>query len=103
MNEITLLFKTPANHDITSGPIARKEAGAVYIQAKVTSEDEIIGELYLEVSSDNVDYIQLEETVKEVAAPGNFNWDGVATNAKYVRLVWKYEGGEGEISANANI
>jgi hypothetical protein len=94
MIQVTLFTaKSDAAQNHTSGPILRPAAGPIYIQATVKSPDEILGELELEVSADNVEYMSLEGSIKEVAAPGNFNWDGIATD----------QGGEGEISASANV
>ena len=104
MQEITLYPATTAATSFNSAPLLLNDSDLTFIQVLFTGSD-VVGTLTLEGSADNTTYTTLAGSSQAVSVASNvsYYWNSSVTAAKYVRAVWAYTSGTGNISIKANI
>lgn len=102
MQDIVLYSATTAVTPFNSAPLLLNDNDGVYIQVLFTGSN-VVGTLTLEASADNTTYVTIAGSSQAVTASANSAWNQSNLNAKYVRAVWAYTSGTGNISIKANI
>lgn len=102
MLEIALYPVTTAATSFNSAPLLLNDNDGVYIQVLFSGSD-VVGTLTLQASADNTTYITIAGSSQAVTASSNSAWNVSDLNAKYIRAVWAYTSGTGNISVKANI
>ncbi len=102
MQEIVLYPATTAVTPFNSAPLLLNDSDGLYVQVLYTGSN-VAGTLTLEASADNTTYITVAGSSQAVTSSVNAAYNVNNLNAKYVRVVWAYTSGTGNISVKANI
>jgi len=101
MQEIVLRVATTAATAFNSPPLVINDNALCFIQYLISGSD-VVGTASLEASADNVTWTAYgSSTAVTASADGHFNV--IDCGAKYIRFVWAYTSGTGNISVVANL
>jgi hypothetical protein len=102
MLEYTLLSSQSAATDITSVPLAINDLRYFSIEVTFTGSD-VVGTLTLEASNGGSTWVTVTDSSQAVTASTDHMYDVRDAGYRYVRLVWDYTSGAGNISAIAYV
>lgn len=102
MQEITLYPATTAATAFNSAPLLLNDGSMVYVQVLISGSN-VVGTLTLEASADNVTWITIAGSSQAIASSADHAWNVTSLAAKYLRAVWAYTSGTGNVSVVANI
>lgn len=101
--DITLVATVSAATSITgSAPLLLNDNDMVFVQALFSGTD-VAGTAKIQASADNTTYTDMAGQSQSVASSGSYAWNITDLAAKYMRLVWTYSSGTGNITVKANI
>lgn len=95
-----LLLNGDMSTNLTTDVIDTSRLNAVVFFAKYTGAP--VGSLKLQVSVDNVNFVDLPDSPQAVSAAGQFMWNVTDTNYDKIRLVYTRTSGTGTLNVQVN-
>lgn len=102
MQDIALYPVTTAATAFSSAPLLLNDSSSAYIQVLISGSD-VVGTLSLQASADNVTYVTVAGSTQAITASADHAWNVSGLAAKYLRVVWAYTSGTGNISIQVNV